>query len=332
MNRYWLPPDISTHGGGIDQLIDFMHYFMVVLFVVWGMFFVYCLFRFRQRAGHSANYQPVKGTLSKCGEVLVIVVEVVLLVGFSMPVWARTKDREEFPKKEDALEVHVVAEQFAWNVHYPGPDGKFGPRDLKLLDKVENPLGLDRKHPEAKDDITTINLMHAPVNKPVIVRVSTKDVIHSFWIPMLRVKQDTIPGMSIPIWFEATKTSAEVREMMARTVDVPADDDEQFVKRLSKQVALQDYFGKDQAVILAKEASIDAAALPALRQAGVSELRVGPREPMEIQCAQLCGLQHYSMRGFFTVDTAEQFDKWMQDQAQYLPAEDDWGDEEEEEE
>ena len=93
------------------------------------------------------------------------------------PAWAtRVK---AFPSESEAVVVRVVGEQFAWNIHYPGPDGKFGRTDIKLV-TADNPLGLDRTDPDAKDDITTINQLNLPVDRPVLVHLSSKDVIHSF--------------------------------------------------------------------------------------------------------------------------------------------------------
>ena len=115
------------------------------------------------------------------------------------------------PSESEALVVQVTAEQFAWNVHYAGPDGVFGRTDIKLLDPQSNPLGLDRSDPAAKDDVTTLNQLYLPVNKPIIVRLRSKDVIHSFGVPEFRVKQDAIPGLTIPIWFVPNVTTAEMR-------------------------------------------------------------------------------------------------------------------------
>ncbi len=317
-SRFWLPPDISTHGADVDLLIDFLHYFMVFLFVAWGIFMAVCLWRFRQRSGHRAVYHPIKGKVSKYGEILVVIVEVVLLVFFSMPVWARTKDRDQFPKPDEAMEIRVVAQQFAWNVHYPGPDGVFGPRAPALTDETLNPIGLDRSHPAAKDDVTTINIMHIPVNQKVIVRLSSKDVIHSFWIPMLRVKQDAVPGMNIPIWFEANSTSAQVRALMTRTVSLPDSDGQARFLRTYKHYATMKPYGDHAA-----GTTITAEHLAALHSAGAAEVDIAPREPIEIHCAQLCGLQHYSMRGFLTVESQEDFDAWLKEQAQFLPGDED---------
>jgi len=237
-----LPPDISTHGYAIDNIIVWMHWFMIALFIGWGLFMLAALIKFRARPGHAASYHGVESHLSTYLEGAIAVVEVVFLVFLSIPVWAEIKT--EVPKPEEAeVNVRVVGEQFAWNIHYPGPDGKFGKTDVSLVDG-SNPLGIDRKDAAAKDDITTINQFHFPVNKKVLVNLTSKDVIHSFGLPVMRVKQDAIPGMTVPVWFEAKETG-------------------QF----------------------------------------------------EIACAQLCGLGHYRMKGFFSVDTPEKYDAWLKEQA-----------------
>ena len=200
---WWLPLNISTHGAGIDQLINLLHWFMGLLFVGWGIFLVYCLIRFRERPGHQADVTVKHFKLPVILEVAVLLFEIVLLVFISSPIWFSFKT--EFPEEKDALVVRVVGEQFAWNIHYPGKDGIFGPTKLELIDGT-NPVGLDREAPEAKDDILTINNLHVPVNKKVIVHLSSKDVIHNFFIPVMRVKQDMIPGIPNRVWFEATQT------------------------------------------------------------------------------------------------------------------------------
>lgn len=199
---WWLPPDISTHGAGVDRLIDILHWFMAVLFVGWGVFFAYCLWRFRERKGHTPSYELPKGKPAKYLEVAVVAIEAVLLLGFSIPVWAEIK--YELPADDtNPLRVRVVAEQFAWNFHYPGPDGEFG-RTAPELMNAENLIGLDRTDPAATDDVVTNNDFRIVVDRPVIVNMTSKDVIHSFSIPVLRIKADVIPGMMVTAWFEAT--------------------------------------------------------------------------------------------------------------------------------
>jgi cytochrome c oxidase subunit 2 len=204
-----LPPLASAHGGEIDNLIGWVHVFMLVLFVGWGAFFAYALVRFRRSRHPVANYTGARSHASSYLEGGVLVVEMVLLFAFSIPLWAARVDH--VPAESDALVVHVTGEQFAWNVRYPGPDGVFGRTDIKLIDIQSNPLGLDRSDPTAKDDVTTLNQLYLPANRPVIVKLRSKDVIHSFGVPEFRVKQDAIPGLTIPIWFVPDVTTAEMR-------------------------------------------------------------------------------------------------------------------------
>ncbi|MEW5874214.1 MAG: hypothetical protein AB1752_03405 [Candidatus Zixiibacteriota bacterium] len=194
-----LPPQASAHAAEIDNLIGVVHWLMLVLFVGWGSFFLYTLIRYRRGANPKADYAGVKSHTSTYLEVAVAVFEAVLLIGFSIPLWAKVV--VAVPAEKDAEVVRVVAEQFLWNIHYPGKDGVFGRTDLKLIDTESNPLGLDHSDPFAKDDITTINQLHLPVNKPALIYLSSKDVIHSFSLPIMRVKQDAIPGMVIPVGF-----------------------------------------------------------------------------------------------------------------------------------
>jgi cytochrome c oxidase subunit 2 len=245
-----LPALATTHGGQIDSLIGWIHVFMLILFVGWGGFFLYSLVRFRKSRNPVADYAGVKSHRSTYMEIGVAVVEGVLLFGFAIPMWAARVG--DLPPESEALVVQVTAEQFAWNVHYAGPDGKFGRTDIKLIDVQSNPLGLDRADAAAKDDVTTLNQLYLPANKPIIVKLRSKDVIHSFGVPEFRVKQDAIPGFTIPIWFVPNVTTAEMR---TRT--------------------------------------------------GNAEFQY------EIACAQLCGLGHARMRGFVTVQTAEEFQKWL---------------------
>ena len=204
-----LPALATAHGGQIDSLIGWIHVFMFVLFVGWTGFFLYCLVRFRRSRHPVANYTGVKSHASSYSEVGVAVVEAILLIGFAIPLWAARVG--EIPPENEALVVQVTAEQFAWNVRYAGPDGVFGRTDIKLLDLQTNPLGIDRSDPGAMDDVTTLNQLYLPANRQIILKLRSKDVIHSFGVPEFRVKQDAIPGFTIPIWFVPTVTTAEMR-------------------------------------------------------------------------------------------------------------------------
>jgi cytochrome c oxidase subunit 2 len=239
-----LPVQASAHAAEVDQMTVLVHWLMLVLFLGWGTFFVYVLVRFRKGANPVANYTGAKGKLAKSTEVVVAAIEMILLVFYAIPVWATRVTQA--PSESDAIVVRVVAEQFAWNVQYPGPDRMFGRVDMKLV-SADNPLGLDRSDPNAKDDVATINQLNLPVDRTVLVHLSSKDVIHSFGLYEMRVKQDAIPGMEIPVWFIPTRAGE-----------------------------------------------------------------------YEIACSQLCGLGHYRMRGFVTIQPQAEFDAWMADQEKQL--------------
>ena len=198
-----LPVAGSAHAAEVDHIMVLVHWLMLVLFVGWGAFFVFVLFRFRSRRNPKASYAGARGQFASVVEVGVLVSEIVLLAFFSIPFWSANVDAK--PPDSAATEVRVVAEQFSWNFHYPGPDGRFGRTLISLVD-ADNPLGLDRRDPAAKDDITTINQLHLAVGRTVVIHLSSKDVIHSLGMPEMRVKQDAIPGIVQPVWFTPMKT------------------------------------------------------------------------------------------------------------------------------
>jgi cytochrome c oxidase subunit II len=198
-----LPPNASEHGYQIDHILEFSHWFMGALFVGWSAYFVYVLIRFRKRRHPAADYQGVKSGISTHLEFSVVLIEAVLLIGFAIPLWAKRVN--QFPETQDAILVHAIGQQFNWNFHLPGPDGEFGRRDIHLVSN-SNPLGLDHNDPAGKDDIVTLGELHVPVDRPVIIELSSKDVIHNFALVHMRIAQDAIPGSLIPMWFKPIKT------------------------------------------------------------------------------------------------------------------------------
>ena len=263
-----LPIMSSSHGHQIDIVIGWVHWLMIFLFVGWGVYLIYALYRFNSKSNPEADYNGVKSHFNQYAEIGVIVFEAFLLIGLSLPLWSQLKTN--IPDKSDVHEIRVVAQQFAWNIHYPGLDGVFGKTSIDKVDEETNPIGLDRSGNGA-DDIVTLNQLHLPVNKQVMIHLSSKDVIHSFALPEMRVKQDAVPGMEIPIYFTPTMTTKDFLNMLKGTA----------------------------------------------------------REGLgyEIACAQLCGNSHYRMRGFVTVESEEEFDAWLAEEAEYIEEDDDdWGD------
>ena len=203
----WMPINASGHGAALDHMTSLVHWLMAILFVGWGLYFVLVLLKFRRGKNPQASYTGTQSHYSTWAEIAVVAVEVILLVGFAIPAWARWVTPHA--ESEDTVQVRVVGEQFAWNVQYPGADGVFGTYKAELVDAASNPLGLDKADPFSRDDILSLNQLHLPVDRPVTIRLTTKDVIHSFSLPVMRVKQDAIPGMEIPVHFTPNMVTPE---------------------------------------------------------------------------------------------------------------------------
>lgn len=177
--NWLLDPSVSTYGPEIDRMYYIILVITGVVFVLTEFLLIYFLIKYRKRDGRKAEY--IHG--STRAEVIWTAVPFVIVLALalmSMGLWERIKDPASFP--EGAFEIMVEARQFEWAATYAGADGEFG----------------------TDDDFVLTNRMNIPANQPVILHLSSTDVIHSFFVPDFRVKQDALPGRTIPIWFEAT--------------------------------------------------------------------------------------------------------------------------------
>jgi cytochrome c oxidase subunit II len=236
---WWLPPLISVHGAEIDRQLILTLIIAGIAFFLAQVSLGYLIWRFRARSGQRAAHWHENPRL-EAGWTIATAVVFLWLSFNGNRIWA---SYILTPPPADALSIEVTAQQFAWNIRYAGPDGKFGRTDPHLInDANANYLGLDSKDPAARDDITTQNIIAVPVNRPVRVMLRTKDVTHSFFVPVLRVKQDTVPGLMIPIHFTATQTGeyeiacAELcgmqhYKMRARLLVMPEADFENWLKQ-----------------------------------------------------------------------------------------------------
>jgi cytochrome c oxidase subunit II len=198
-----LPIAGSQHAAAFDAVLSAVHAHMAIQALAWGAFFLVCLVRFRQRAHPRASAEGAHSTMAVLAIGLVIVGDAVLLAARAMPVWLAQLSP---PAAAQApMEIHVIAEQFAWNVHYPGPDGRFGVRRAALI-SASNPVGIDRASDGAQDDIGLANILTVPVGRPIVVQLSSRDVVHSFTLNEMRVRQDVTPGVVVHAWFTATLT------------------------------------------------------------------------------------------------------------------------------
>jgi cytochrome c oxidase subunit 2 len=238
MKYFGLPVLASKHGADVDRLVLYIHILMALLFVGWAGYFLYVCWKFRASRVNRADYVGARTHASTYVEVAVAVAEMVLLFALAVPFWANAAD--EFPDPAQSTNMRIIGRQFNWIARYPGPDNKFGANKLELV-AADNPLGLDRADPLAKDDVVLeTSEMAVPVNKPVIAHITSLDVIHSFKVVALRMTQDATPGFAVPVHFVPTLTNT-----------------------------------------------------------------------YQIQCSQLCGNGHYSMRGYFKVLPPEEYDAWI---------------------
>jgi cytochrome c oxidase subunit 2 len=199
MGRWWLPPVASAHGASIDSLFNITLVITGLVFVGVHVFLAWLVWRFAARGTERAAYWHEHRALELTYTIIPAVV-LVVLISMGAVVFARIHSTPP----SDALVVDVRAEQFAWLVRYPGPDGAFGRVDPARINLQTNPMGLDPSDPAGADDIVTREL-HLVEGRPVRVRLRAKEVLHSFFIPQFRVKQDAVPGMTVETWFIPTR-------------------------------------------------------------------------------------------------------------------------------
>ncbi len=203
VGRYWwFPPSAATHGALLDSQF-------VITLVVTGVVFIaaqvalgYLLVKYKAKKGGKADYSHGNNKL----EVLWTTATAILFFLMVLPgqgIWADLYIRQA---PADALQIEVTGQQFAWNIRYPGPDGQFGRIAPEFIDDAAgNPVGLDPSDPAGQDDLV-LPTMAIPINRPIELLLRTKDVTHAFSVRELRIKQDTVPGLLIPLRFTADRT------------------------------------------------------------------------------------------------------------------------------
>jgi len=233
-DTWWLPPNASLEGRQVDWLFDLIFVVTGVLFVAVEVLLVYFLIKYRHRKDRKATFlhgHHQAEVIWTATPALILVIMGIL----SIRVWGQMRLDRPDPLKQKITEIEVLAQQFQWNIRYPGKDGKFGTRDdIGTFDPsgATDPIEA-QKTPE-------VGFIHVPVNQMVRVHLMSRDVLHSFFLPNMRTKMDAVPGLRGELWFTPTQVGR-----------------------------------------------------------------------YDLACAELCGPQHYTMKGDLIVHTPEEYDAWL---------------------
>ncbi len=195
------PEAISQAGRDIDSQFYLTLAITGVVFVIAQGLLGWFIWQYREGREGTVTYIHGNNKIEVGGGVVIGVVFVALAL-LGQKAWAALHLAGE---TEDALHVEVTGQQFAWNIRYPGKDGVLGETAPQFVETV-NPIGISPRDPAGKDDVMSINKLVVPVNRPVQLNLKSLDVLHDFFMPALRIKQDTVPGLSIPLRFKAEKT------------------------------------------------------------------------------------------------------------------------------
>jgi cytochrome c oxidase subunit 2 len=203
MVKDWLPP-LHSDRGDIDKAIWWSLLVTGLVFIATNLLLAFFTWRYQDAPGAQAAYWHDNPKLEVSWTAVTAVILLVFLVN-ALSLWNNITKAEALPA--DAVTVEITAQQFAWNVRYPGPDGVFGKTSAALVDTENlNFIGLDKNDPAAADDVVgPQNTLVLPEGRKVRVLLRSLDVIHSFFLPNFRVKQDAMPGLTIETRFTPTK-------------------------------------------------------------------------------------------------------------------------------
>jgi cytochrome c oxidase subunit 2 len=372
--RWWLPPDHSTHGAGIDALFNWIFWITMITFIVVEIVLVVFLVKYRHREGRKALFTHGNTRLEMCWTLAPAVILAVLALA-SKKVWDNFRYAPTSDDPNRAI-VLVVGEQFKWNFVYPGPDGKLGtylkfpkptderwsnpdksgkpfifrnvkgPAELPYTEAVaainayiqgENPLGIDFDDPNGKDDNwekQPARGLTLPRGRPIEVQLSSKDVIHDFFLPNFRVKLDAVPGMRGHIYFQTRQdmpTSKEreqqstkpykldevaelLKNIATRDLNIVITEADQATGATYDRRARQWLYKDAKGTIIRDGQALTGttddlfAKINRLKAIGVTEVKAFVTGDWELVCEELCGANHYTMRGSVRFVSNDEYD------------------------
>ncbi len=369
---WWLPPTYSVHGPAIDSLFVWIFWLTTVTFVLVQVTLIAFLIKYRynpnkKKAVFTHGNQKLEMYWTIAPAIILLVLSL-----FSIRVWNnyRYSSIAEDPTR---VKILVIGQQFQWNTIYPGPDGEFGrylsfpkatdtkwpdgkkhggiegpaflpyEKSIKLINDYNesNPLGKDYDDPAGKDDIYAPALAREivlPADRPIEVQISSKDVIHDFFLPNYRVKLDAVPGMRGVLYFQGTTTSQQMETRKTYKLDEIADKVEtpefanlvidvdqkspKAVMEINKQSKLPQwrYVDAKKATVARDRSPITKITIDRLKAAGFTEITLYQPFVWELVCEELCGQGHGKMRGQLRFVTNEEYDSYKYDKPLPTPA------------
>jgi len=291
---WWLPENISTFGSGIDNLFYLIFGFTGFFFVLTEMVLVYAMWKFAARPGEKAIYSHGNHRLEMLWTAVPAAILLFIAVA-QITVWERIKYQKVMPPPD--LTVSVLARQWEWRLRYPDDSSRFKYDDKDNKDKAARSRAarIWSENPEITD-VQLPNALHCWKGANVKIYLRTQDVIHSFTLPNLRLKQDMLPGKNIPMWFNATKSNCRfvLRDRAGKEVELVFDEKMKpvGVKEGETVIPLSDKLGDLRGELIESE---------------------DDRDKWEIACQELCGGRHYAMRGRFYVHQDEaSYAAWLE--------------------
>lgn len=263
----------SLHGASLDNIFDVTLIFTGIVFILTQVYLFWFSYKYREKKGRVGKFFVHSTQLEVIWTVIPIIVMTYLVVK-GLFVW--NDAMADVAPGEDVIEIEAAGYQFAWDLRYPGADGKLGTRDYTLIDLANNPLGQDWTDPKNIDDFLPSEIV-LPVDQKVRVRITSKDVLHNFYLPHFRVKMDAVPGLPTYFVFTPTKTTEEYKQ------------------------GLKDYPEWNEPY---DETDPD----------GPTRWE---EFNYELACAELCGRGHYSMRRVVKIVEQDEYEEWLSQQQSY---------------
>lgn len=262
----------SAHGSRLDSLFNVTLFFTGIVFVITQFLLFYFAWKYSGSKGRKALFMPHDNRLEIVWTVIPAVVMTFLVIS-GLDAWNEvmgdTKEGEEY------MEIEATGYQFAWHIRYPGEDGKLGARDYKMINAM-NPIGQDWNDRKNWDDLHPSEIV-LPVGKKVRVRITSRDVLHNFYLPHFRLKMDAVPGMPTYFVFTPSRTTEEYRQELSKYKEYQAPSD----PAVPNSDPLWKVFN------------------------------------YELACAELCGSGHYSMRRIVRIVSEEEYKTWLAEQKSY---------------